>query len=91
MLIEDFRLRSSHDFREFGISETGHHLSNENLYSARWSRWIPMKYTYFPVARLAISYSTMEFNGQFGRDDCIIAEPNTLLKTSHAESENIFC
>jgi hypothetical protein len=50
-----------------------------------------MKYTYFPIARLAISYSAMEFNVQFGRDDCVIAEPNSLLKASRAESESIFC
>jgi hypothetical protein len=43
-----------------------------------------MKNTYVPIARLAISYSAMEFNVQFGRNDCITAEPKALLKASRA-------
>jgi hypothetical protein len=46
-----------------------------------------MKYTYFPVIRLAISYSTMEFKGSLAE---IVAEPNALLKASRTEPEKIF-
>lgn len=41
-----------------------------------------MKYTYFPIARWAISYFTIEFNVHIGRHDYIIAEPTALLKAS---------